>query len=355
MTEERCELRQIAVSALMIVATGFLGKCYIWSFRDGMGISLRMPSAGFDKLMVSGDTLAVEFRPESTRNGMRVEVITWNLDSRMTHSFFLMLGKDYTRHKYESKTMLDSKRESFILCERIQGQKSGEVDNVHFTRTSLTGEVQAQGVLQLPPLNRHEDLSGNISSVQANRSSAIWFFVEALYQDDAAAMSQVIRIRYDFNRDQLELDTHLINGLDVSLYEASTIFTWKDVAYLWVDLEGWPTLKVIDCQNSICTDAPMAATIKGPPDLTHDGDVLDFDQNNYSNPLLLGDETFIISLFESGIFVWCFDKNIEMAYPSIQYKEKREQDLLDRLQKKQTVPTPRTSYIDLHSWKPTCL
>ena len=51
--------------------------------------------------------------------------------------------------------------------------------------------------------------------------------------------------------------------------------------------------------------------------------------------VLFGDETFLISVFEPGFCVWCFDANVPIFKEETTYKEQRKSNIERRLRIKE--------------------
>lgn len=103
-------------------------------------------------------------------------------------------------------------------------------------------------------------------------------------------------ILYNFRKDRLEVHRSEITDF-LFKPDSSSLFHWKDAAYLLdYDPKG-PDLRVIDFQGSTCSEAKMSFTLH-----TSKFDLPDHGART-SNTLLFGDETFLISVFAPRFYV----------------------------------------------------
>ena len=122
---------------------------------------------------------------------------------------------------------------------------------------------------------------------------------------------------------RLEVRGQEVAALQFMKFEAlPSLFDWKDAAYFFNHDPDGSEMRVIDLQNSTCSEAEMGFSL--------DSRMFDLrrEETGPTAPgeLLFGDETFI-SVFEPGFCVWCFDTNVPMFKEEIAYKEKRKSNM----------------------------
>ena len=310
-TKDRSTMSDVAVSASMIAAIDPSGKCWIWTLCDENCISLRMPSARVEKTLVSKKTLALIFPPETAGNA-RINVITWTLSNRVTNSFFLELQAPVPGYK-ATKIMLDSDGESIVLFERIIDTNLATKEYIQSTRVDLMGNLLAKSVLHCSHMDDAWNLADASTQTQANHPETIWSALQYPVSASSGTSHGIKRIRYSFQSDLLSVDIHFIDLPHSSL--KTGFHFWKDVAYFWHQPQAKPSLYVVDLQTSKCSVSHMA-TIFWPTTLSFlVGNILS--RYEYQLSRLLGDEVFHIRVFNEGLIIWCFDKNLATAEHSV--------------------------------------
>ena len=318
MAEERSIMDKIAVSASMIAATSPSGRCHIWTLSGQEGMSFQLPSARVDKLLLTNDTAAVVLIAQPTRQGRSIEIITWTLKSTQTRSFSLVLP--ITEHCCQSEriqAMLDDVGCSIVIFQHDWTSGSSVYRS---TRLSLTGKILAQNSVEVPSSKIH--LQDIFKPVIANQSTCIWIA--------RLKSHEVITIRYHFEPGELRLHVDSVDSLED--YYTADMWFWKDTVYSWT-VTNWgqpkPLLQVINLQKSV------RKTFETDPWPAHvvffkDTDIFLESKEEFipeeSNPArrispqIFGDDIFHIRVFHGGIFVWCFDKNIELVHENFEDK-----------------------------------
>ena len=325
MAEDRSTLSEIAVSALMVAALSLSGKCFIWALRQGRTMSLQLPSARSEKVLVSGNTLVIVFRPESTVEGARVQLITWTLDGTSTKSFFANVPTQDPQ-KPSIRFLLDECGATILLLERVPvlGSLSSKNEFVRSTRFDLAGVVRAQSSSVHYPCS--DDLWNDVDvdvgfPAQANHSAAIWSVSPRISRFRSGHLDCRC-IRYDFQRDKVSLDQYRYSVPIPYTDERTCLYCWKDIAYYWNVNDFNPELHVIDLQESTCTRAHIA-TIPWPTSFSSRlfGR---FARNDLEwGSCLRGDELFHIRAFNVGFVICCFDKHFKVGNESAEYKDAR--------------------------------
>lgn len=307
--EARTRVNAIAVSSSMIAALGS-GRCHVWKFRAGDQYCLRLPSNKGQEIAVSGETLVIVTKLWETtivEASFCVEVTTWTLKDQRTSSFCVALPPKKRGYTFDFKNMLDNTGESLLLFEGvyIPDHQHDKATHFHYIRTSLNGDVLTQGVLEVPGIQDCHACSDDFVPKEANGQAVIWSFAKR--QRECDNFSELMPISYNFREDRLEYRTQEITCLRITKPQlTSPLFYWKHAAYILNSDPDIPVLRVIDLQNSTCSEAEMGFSIKNQK----------FDLRPYEeyepNPFLLGDEIFLISVFAHGFGVWCFDANVRI-------------------------------------------
>lgn len=328
--EVRIRVNAIAMSSSMLAAFGS-GRCHVWNLGTGDCYRIQLPSNKGQRIVVSGQTLALVARlgptdqPEAT---MRFEVVTWTLKDQRTSSFCVALRPKKDRYTYSTeKYMLDKNAESLHFFERVFYLSDGST-HFHYTRTSLDGALLAQDVLEIASTEYYYDCSNDTVSEEANGQAVIWSFSKR--QCDWNNGSELMLICYNFRENRLELRTQKVARLRMTDSELiSSVFFWKDAAYFVVGTPDVPELRVIDLQDSPCSEAKMGFVVNTPMFIPQ------VEKQNEPDMFLLGDETFLVSVFTQGFTVWCFDANVQIFNEVIAYKEERKNNMEERLLLKQ--------------------
>lgn len=135
---------------------------------------------------------------------------------------------------------------------------------------------------------------------------------------------ELMLVNYNFQEDRLEVRTHMLSGLRMHIETSTKMFHWKNTTYYLDRDVDRCNLRVIDHQNSTCSEAKMNTPISTP----------EFDLQFQQVQYLFGDETFLIAVFQLGFCVWCFDANVQMANEDTSYKEQRKNNIKRRLDPK---------------------
>jgi len=306
-TDDSTPIIHIALSSSMIAAMGSAGMCYLWTFREQKSMSLRIPPALRMEVLLSDNSLVVPFYPTFPSGGAQVEIITWTLNGQRTHSFSLALNR-IGGNDIETKFLLDKEGASFILLERPRVGCTGEIEYVHFTRASLTGVILAQGLAEGPRRGYHEDNVRENILARTYQHATTWAFV--IFSSNESS-SEFVRVRYDFDRDRVEFDTHLIKDIDRS-NAMSEFFFSKNAAYYRHNWFGREVLRVIDFSDSICTQAPMSTLLSSSESWPQQGLEEFYSARDGCVSLLDGDENFLVDFNNKGMLVWSFDKSVRI-------------------------------------------
>ena len=235
--------------------------------------------------------------------------------------------------------MLDNRGETLLLFGR-DSFASGS-NHFHYIRTSLDGNVLAQGVVQVDlkdyrDCSEGENLDHGSVPKETNGQAVIWFCAKP--QPECRDSSELMLVCYNFQEDRLEVRKQVITGLHLkprdprstsSPPERSPFFYWKDVAYFldWDDERRY--LSVVDLQDSTCREAKMGV----PRDVP--AFVQDLVEESIMSMALFGDETFLVAFFDGGFCVWCFDANIQLFDEDIGFQKQRKIEFERRLRLKQ--------------------
>ena len=332
MAEDRTSFHTVAMSSSIIAALDHAGRCHVWDVsRPNRRYLLQLPSAGYDKMEASGPALAIASSSQNTEG--KIEIFTWSSQSLKTQSFLLPLHPVQPGFEGEWKMMLDSKGESLCLFQKIVSKRNGasdsepnQRDNFYFTRTSLDGQICAQGrsecLLTIPGFTSDylsADLSKKIRPVEVNGSATLWlFFHRPKY--DAKDKESSIMIRLSFNFEQTSFEVERRKFANDGPYHDDIVrpLIWKDIIY-WGNPAKART-RIFDFKESTCEETMLASYI---PSASWDDEIR---SNNLVNPegqLSLGDEKFLIHMGPKGWEVWCFDKNIQMANEHLVYTRTR--------------------------------
>ena len=319
--DARTLISAIAMSSSMIAAVS-AGRCHVWTLGAGDHNTLRLPSARFTHIAVSGGSLAVT----TSYTWPAVEVVTWTLQDRVTSSFSLPVSPKTSNRS----TMLDSQGVSFILFSQAYNQYGNEEpQGFHFIRTSLSGGILAQGFLEYPDSN----LSFRSMNMhpKETRGHVILF---TLYKPccEIVGSWELSLISYDFEKDRLETCTLQITDPRLAHEHGLEIFYWKDVAYIRKfrgRAKGRPSLMILDLQESTYrkarTDFPADSLVNEPDSQSAFNPDEGEDEYDYleRHDCFLGDDIFLINANRRGFCVWNFDKNIKMIDENLAYKVER--------------------------------
>lgn len=331
MPEARTNVYAIAMSSSMVAALG-LARCDVWTFRTGDHYSLRFPSAR-SEIAVSGESLAIVHVAWLDRASRRAEVVTWRLRDQKTSSFSIIISPKERGHHCMFKMMLDNKGESLLLFDLLliepvhSTYQDDESAHFFYIRTSLNGNVLTQGIIDAPDMKGYQLFSGEAVPMEANGHAVICSFVQRQCGEDD--LSELILVCYSFQKDALEVRTQVVTGLCVNADTVYDLFVWKDVAFYVANRNNRLGLRVIDLQESTCTEARTDFSVDAQS--SHQRKHDDYEPEVLS----FGDETFLINVFLQGFYVWCFDTNVRMFNEETSYKEERKSNRERRFLSKQ--------------------
>ncbi len=204
--EARTRINAIAMSSSMIAALGS-GRCHVWNFRGGDRQLLQLPSNRNQRIIVSGETLAIVAERRQTgepKATLRFDAVTWTVKGRRTSSFCVALPPESCGCEAGVKIMLDNNGESLLFFERVVFPRFGRnarSTHFHYIRTSLDGDVLTQGVLEVPDSNHYQCCSSvNTVPKEVDREAVIWSYAHR--QHDWDNFSELMIISYNFRKDR---------------------------------------------------------------------------------------------------------------------------------------------------------
>ena len=314
------------VAATTSSAMASSGTCYIWEISGGRAYSFRYLNTADISLTSSGTTIAIL---HASGEPWENYVTTWNLTTKKAYLFPVITCQDREwLRSHESKIILDKSGKSVVLFQLIERKCWG----FYFVRLNLEGRVCANGYLEVSTQERTEfHLTPVFRRPLSNaKLCTIWSFTESDCDEwyhcirDLDKPTTLLRVVYDSDKDCLRLDRHPIhlllrNSLGERVF-FQDLFFWKDVAYYRVDYHE-VGLKVVDLKYEICGTAPMGRYISD--DFERTGSLMEStDRNGFGlpDPLLFGDETYLVNVFPSGFVAWCFDKHVTMVYRDEGYR-----------------------------------
>ena len=316
--EARTRIYAIALSSSMVAAFG-TGRCDVWTLSAGHHYSLRLPSALFSDIAVSGKSLAITLSNQWSEASSRVEIVTWTLKDQRTSSSFVALPPKSTTSRPSLKMMLDSQGESLLLFEWVLNDfRDHGPTQFNYTRASLDGNVLTQGTLETPSTKDYHYCSEEAVPKATNGEAVIWAFIKR--QRSLVDISELMLICYNFPEDRLEVHRQVVVGLCMNDKSKSSLFHWKSAAYFLQYEDSYHHLRVIDLVGSTCSEAEIDFFYSPLP----------FPEDEEPHTRLFGDETFLIAVFDEGFCVWCFDANLQIFNEDIHYKEKRKSNIAER-------------------------
>lgn len=323
-TEDRSRVCSLALSTSMVAVASMSGKCYVWMLKEQNNMSLRLPSPWVLKILLTSNTVVIAFyHPGSDQHRTGVDILTWTPISQKTQSFaFDLQGSDESRR--DIKVMLDNEGRSVVFVERQCANVSEGVERVYFTRASLNGIVQAQGMTEGPLGLSRWHCASNTTLAEVNHCATIWAYVGKCIAPKATA--EVVRVRYNFSRDRIEYETDVITGIDKPEQMAG-IFFYKQVAYYPFGQRSSRMLAVVNFDELICSLAPMSSLISWAsywPNGEPNAESVDFDGLIH----LFGDENFLVHECRGNIVVWNFDRDCKMTEENIPYRTARQEKRL---------------------------
>ena len=325
-TENRHMLMQVAMSSSIMVGLSPSARCCVWDLSTLAQVSLQLPSANSRDLTVSRTTLAiVSFQ---TRIVPQLEVITWDLRTRLTQSFLVDLSSKQPENEYLWRMTIDRQGETVIIFESTYHSDSlSSPDHLYFTRTNLKGDVLFRGSIGLGCIANAIGHS-MASFFDFDGSGAPWIYSGVWRDlDNSTEAQEVFRITFNFEKNRFDTAAYKLNESTERVLWKARFFLWKDVLYSFVT----PTARryiVIDLREASLQRVNMAPRIM-LPDSWIDAESSWFFE---SEGLFLGDDTFLVHILPCGFCVWCFDRNVRMAKENIEYKHARQAGLL-RLQR----------------------
>ncbi|CAD6580983.1 MAG: hypothetical protein ASARMPREDX12_000322 [Alectoria sarmentosa] len=322
--DARTRIVAIATSSSMVAALGS-GRCHVWSLRAGDHYSLRLPSATLSKIIVSGESLAIVHALSAWQDSSTcVEMVTWTLKDQKTYSSSVALSPKKGQRLSTMRIILDDKGESVLLFELVHKYfQDDEPTHVRHVRTSLDGDILTREVIEIPDPKDYRFCSEDTAPKESNGHTVIWILAKPQCEEND--FGELMLICYNFRENRLEVRTQVVTGLRIKDNTDCCLLFWKDVGYFLEYEKGRPCLKVIDLQDSTCSEAKM--------DLSADTQKLVLRRQEEYDPEILpfGDETFLVFVSTQGFRVWCFDANVQMFNEDIAYKKERRSNMERRL------------------------
>lgn len=240
-----------AVSSLMIVALDS-GVCHVWALRTRDKLCLRLPFKSHigRYFAVLGESLAVVYHQSG--DPPRFEVLTWTLQEGTISSFFVegaSLASD-TR-----SLMLDGKGKTLLFCERSDRSPSFGPMTFYYTRTHLAGDVLVQGAIEIPDPKHRYDFCSVAGPREANGRAVLW--KPGMNARRVRRNFELMLVSYNFQEDRLKVRTHVLSGLRMNIDTPANLFHWKNTTYYLDHDVKRRNLRVIDHQNSTCSEAKV--------------------------------------------------------------------------------------------------
>lgn len=326
----------ITVSTNILAATTFSGRCYVWELRNGDTHFFRLISISRNSLISSRKTLAILHRSNSPPGDC---VTTWNLETLRSYQFpatarqIVAQDVDEREPLVKKKIMLSNNGQSVIIFEKV----SGYPERNYFKRLSLDGRIQASGSLDVHTAFNYVKSPEDRQPLSSARFPTIWSYSppyrsltsrNLASKDGDDETSDLLRVLYDPERECLRLEHHsprIIQnifqnesicrniGHDHQMDYTEDFFFWKDVAYYRAS-SSEAGLKVIDLKTDTCSVADMDWYTSEDFERFNDcEEIRDGNGQPILQPLLFGDETYLVNVFAGGFVAWCFDKDITMA------------------------------------------
>ena len=317
-TGNRHILLQVAMSSSIMVGLSPSARCCVWDLSTLDQVSLQLPSANARDLTVSGTALAIA--SFQTRIVPQLEVVTWDLRTRLTQSFFVNLFSKQPENRYLWRMTIDHQGETVIIFESTYHSDSlSSPDHLYFTRTNLKGDVLVRGSIGLGCIA--DAIGHNVASFLDFCGSGAPWFCPGLWWDlnNSTEVQEVFRITFNFEKNRFETTSYKLNVSTERVLWKARFFFWKDVLYSFATLTAGRYM-VIDLREASLQRVNMAPRVMLPDSWIDAESSWCFE----SEGSLLGDDTFLVHILPSGFCVWCFDKNIRMANENIEYKYARQ-------------------------------
>lgn len=343
----REKLQIVRLSSDIVAALTASGKCYVWEHATGVSHKIRLPSAWFSALAVSGKSLAIAHAAEIPREKY---ITTWTLSNLRTRSFPI---EPYGRPQPEANgdpVTLMMTNDSVIIIQRDMGPP----DEYFFTRYTLEGEVIAHGSSGLKSRTFRSGFL-HISMYPQNQATSIAVAeldrtkVRDEHDKDIRALRQTlngetcgfIEVIYDLLNDRLDLTggawkpSKFYGNIGIEKRAEIWQMFWKTTSFQIYqnneEIFSWTSADVLTGTTSEVCMYKLERDIRyreGKDDIVQDHRGRWF---QHMPVRVIGDEIYMVRIYVDGFTAFCFDKNITMAGENIEYPQQREAARRERI------------------------
>ncbi|KAL6714357.1 hypothetical protein ACLMJK_007780 [Lecanora helva] len=235
---------------------------------------------------------------EARRHHSQVRIEVWSLGNETIHFDFQIQRAAISATR---TMMIDHVSESIVYFEL-----PNDHGPLYFSRFDLQGRLLAKGSLDYPDVTNDLYMNSFLPLIVDGSAvvDSIWheLRVEERVQGQWVATVSIHRVIFSLADNQLALKEATIQftGCDhPGITVPRLVFFFKEVAYCWTESNHRMTWHVIDFEEMACRPAKLESS----------GDMRQQDLfHRQINAVLLGDETYLVSVIGTRIRVWCFDR-----------------------------------------------
>ena len=295
---------RMVLDGCLLVATTWTDTCFVWKLIDGVRTLKLLGPIPFGLepfvlgIIVSDSRLAILYEEERTD---KIRLTTVDISNETTHDFELRVKTLPSDFDTDFKILNTPGGKSVVYFERVLDSPS----YVYFTRVSPDGTVESQGHIKHPDIEDYTCHNEETQlSLQLDESVTVWSYLRHLPSPLSEEPDSWLLLRVCYVQDHLEVKEQTIKYIGKTLPGALIeLFEWKDIVYLGNHLDEQGKLEVIDLSESTWKPTRMSVRLTSLP-LTQ-----------FRPWVLLGDETFLISVQGESCMVWCFDRHLTQAIP----------------------------------------
>ncbi len=332
------EIQLMAISTTMLAVTTKTGNCHVWKLSGAeleeiattVPVTFKLRSSEVWRLVVSASTVAVVYDKATEK---RADITICDVETLETDHRLLPSQTELSRIR--DRCIVATRQGKYIIHAEVV---HGAARTIHFAKLKASGEMESDWSIELNDVGGFTKLPQYAAPSNKTGCETLYSYIQctpATLPDSKSRYKwKITRVCYFFDDDRIEVKRQTAHGMDPQASKPGNFFWRNNIAYFRDKSGKAGELAVMDLNGGSCRKAEMSA-----PELIPEWarDVMETERSGNKTDvrsIILGDETFLFSVWRGYFVIWCFDKNIRLPLDYMSYQENmregREQRRRDR-------------------------